>query len=253
MPITGIPLSPSEYDLFCRWSVRIGLNRMAASIGVSRPGLQRIQRFGRATEEMRARLVAYLTTEPPPSMIPCPGGCGASVPAGAHNALQGAAPCPPCRNRRRAEALARHRKGLRRPEEVESAQLLAQQRLLEALALGPATIAECLSRLDLPTRNGPAYGWAAVQLQTDGKVRHGQDRPYVWSLTSAPDRAERQVDGATVAWRRHRTAGGTLRWEVSAHAPGCPRYTLALPERATPEERQAAERRAVAACQRRAA
>lgn len=119
-----------------------------------------------------------------------------------------------------------------------------QSRLLEALAQGPGTIGDMMARVGAPGRLGPSYGWAAVQLQAQGKVVRSDTRPYVWRLAADGPAVARAEGALQLVWQRRQTAGGTWRLELTATCEGAPRWSTALPAVATPEEQHRAEARA---------
>ena len=114
-------------------------------------------------------------------------------------------------------------------------QLHYQAQLLAELHNGPGIMGELLARMDAPSRLGPSYGWAAVQLQEQGKIVRSNEKPYVWSLATEAERpkVERvEIDQAAVilTWQRRQTAGNTWRLELTSHLEGAekPAFSISI-------------------------
>ena len=114
-------------------------------------------------------------------------------------------------------------------------QIHYQARLLAELHKGPGVMGELLARMDAPSRLGPSYGWAAVQLQEQGKIVRSNEKPYVWSLATEAERPkiERVEIGQAVViltWQRRQTAGNTWRLELTSHLEGAekPAFSISI-------------------------
>lgn len=114
-------------------------------------------------------------------------------------------------------------------------QLHYQAQLLAELHKGSGIMGELLARMDAPSRLGPSYGWAAVQLQEQGKIVRSNEKPYVWSLAAEAERpkVERvEIGQAAVilTWQRRQTAGNTWRLELTSHLEGAekPAFSISI-------------------------